>query len=439
MSSFTDLSTLAPTSRVTKTRSKAAMKPILKKASHSEKNSLDLDRGWEDAIHYGNHGWGNSGKKSSDSFAGRVSAAGGLGLYEGRSKDVSFTLSATDLNNGPASSAYGTRKYSHTRSASGTSHVSVATSGSGARGGTFIHPFQQTPRSSTPPLSYANSLASVDAGTHVRDYSPTITEGDDDVEMEGGQLRNYHTTPYAQAHPSSLRRSSLASQRTSSQTDLNTAGQLRVNTVRANTAPTTRLRGSRSDLRLDRLTTDSPVSSTAPAQAHTLVTSPTSPSVAPSLSPLRSSLEMNFRLRSRSEVDTAARQAQIREARRQFEDKEATKQAARDEKAARRRDAEAVKRERRARRSGVGEGRPEVGRRDTGGSTTAAGAGAEKEFVAWGYEDAVGGARPEGRGAEEEEEEEEGGRKVSTRRRTASVWTSFILWVRTKLLKAGRR
>lgn len=412
MSSFTDLSVLGPPNKISKSRSKTAMKPILKKASHSEKNSLDLDRGWEDAIHYGNHGWGG-GKKSLDSFAGRVSTSnapsGGLGLYDsagGRGKDVSFSLSAADLggagSGAATSSTYGTRKYSHARSASGTSHVSVATSASGQRGGTFVHPFQQTPRGSTPPLSYANSLAEVDAG-HARDYSPTINERDDDVDAADVQPRSYQTGPYAQGCPTSLRRPSLASQRTSSQPDLNSPPQLRVNTARTNTVPATRLQGSRSDLRLE---ADSPQSTTTPAQYH-LVTSPSS-STSP-LSPLRSSLEMNFRLRSRSELDTAARAAQIREARRQFEDKEAVKQAARDEKAARRRDAAAERERRRA-------ARPGNERRDTAETN---GAGEEK----W----------------EGEEEEEAGARKVSARRRTASVWTSFILWVRTKLLKAGRR
>ncbi|KAL2106247.1 hypothetical protein VUR80DRAFT_6999 [Thermomyces stellatus] len=391
------------------------MKPILKKTSHSEKNSLDLDRGWEDAIHYSNHGWGG-GKKSLDSSAGRLSTgnapsggAGGMGLYEGagtgRAKDVSFSLSATDL--GGVGSGYGVRKYSHARSASGTSHISVATSASGQRGGTFVHPFQQTPRASTPPLSYANSLAEVEAGSHGRDYSPTIAEGVDDLDVGDVQLRNYHAAPYSQGYSTSLRRPSLASQRTSSQTDVNSPPRLRINTARSNTVAATRPQGSRSDLCLD---AESPQSATAPSRSH-LVTSPSS-SVAP-LSPLRSSLEMNFRLRSRSELDTAARAAQIREARRQFEDKEAVKQAARDEKAARRRDA-AAEREARKRRE-----RPGNERRDTAGTGT-------------------GWVEVE-KGWEGEEEEEEGVRKVSARRRTASVWTSFILWVRTKLLKAGRR
>ncbi|SPO02395.1 uncharacterized protein DNG_05068 [Cephalotrichum gorgonifer] len=462
------------------------MKPILKKTSHSEKNSLDLDRGWEDAIHYGNHGWGASGgsagakaspfTRPNDSFSGRIGAgagtgAGGLGLYEPSrgGKDVSFSLSATDLNSG---TSYGSRKYSHTRSASGTSHVSVATSASGPRaGGTFVHPFQQTPRASTPPLSYANSLASLDiSNSHARDYSPTITEGDDDLDPHNLSLRNFAP------QPPSLRRPSLASQRSDSQTDLpSTSGPLRVNTGLSNT---TRLgQASRSDLRLNILSStniDSPTAASiaattnatpttttaataAPSQSLAspqFITSPTS-SVAPSslTSPIRSSLEMNFRLRSRSELDTAARQAQIREARRQFEDKEALKQAARDEKAARRRDT-AVEREAqkiaKRQKHSISGGRnstsnkscsmdmmrPSYSRRDTANTVSDLASDGEK---IGGYPpgaEVPGGEYEDGR---DYENELESPRRVrSAKRRTASAWTSFILWLRTKLLKAGR-
>lgn len=450
MSSLADLPPLGHPNRITKTRgSKAAMKPILKRVSHSEKNSLDLDRGWEDAIHYGNHGWGaasrGSSLKSPDGFPGRT----GLGLHE-RGKDVSFSLSATDQDGG---GGYG-MKYAHARSTSGTS-VATSGSGPGARSG-FIHPFQQTPRSVTPPL-YASSLAEFEPPAHPREYSPTITEGEDD-DAEGAQLRGYHTAPYAQ--PPSLRRPSLGSQRTSSQSDLkDPKAGLRVNTARANTLPP-RPPASRSDLRLDALGSDPSPTTTAPSRSFSphLTTSLTSPHISnlgasptsPATPTFRSSLEMNFRLRSRSEVDTVARQAHIREARRQFEDKEAQKQAHRDEKAARKRDA-AVEREAarlakmqrrgaRERTSGSLDVRPSFARGNTGGTSVleeqprASGLGGGMGPFGASYEDAETGARPDTAA-----EEEEFAKRVSTRRRTASVWTSFILWVRTKLLKAGRR
>ena len=455
MSSFTDLAPLGQPNRITKTRgSKAAMKPILKRVSHSEKNSLDLDRGWEDAIHYGNHGWGAGGRgsslKAADGFAGRMGGGAGVGLQE-RGKDVSFSLSAADLNGSPGGAVGYGMKYAHARSTSGTS-VATSGSGPGARSG-FIHPFQQTPRSSTPPL-YANSLASFEHPAHPRDYSPTITEGEDD-DAEGAQLRGYYTAPYAQ--PPSPRRPSLESQRTSSQSDLkDPKGGLRLNTVRANTLPPLPP-ASGSDLRLDTLPSDHSPTTTVPSRSFSphLTTSLTSPHIsnlttsptAPPTPPLRSSREMYIRRRSRAGVDTRARQAHIREARRQFEDKEAQKQAQRDEKAARKRDAamereaaRLVKMQRRGareRNSGSLDVRPSFARGDTGETSVleegrASGLGG---FGASCYEDAEVGARPDTAGMEEEEF----GKKVSTRRRTASVWTSFILWVRTKLLKAGRR
>lgn len=479
MASFSDISILG-SAKLTKSRSKPTMKPILKKTSHSEKNSLDLDRGWEEAIHYGNHGWGGSsgfGKPNSlrnyeNRFGGGgggggglggggAAGGGGLGINEAGAtmvrggKDVSFSLSATDLSG--AGTGAGSRKYSHARSTSGTS---VATSGSGhlggIRSGSFVHPFQQIPRSSTPPLSYANSLTSFETSNLVRDYSPTITE-DEDLDPQNS-LKNYYST---QAYPSSLRRPSVASQPNSSQTDLTAPPPLRINTSQSNAAtPATRLgRGmlttSKSDLRLDALSPaqDSPVSSsvTVACAVAQSVTSPVS-SVAPTLSPIRSSLEMNFRLRSRSELDTASRQEQIRRARREFEDKEAQKQALRDEKAARKRDAQVereaqkfVKKQKQlAKSSGLASGRnsvsaevrPSYSRKNTAGTNESLLDSEKLEFAARNYAATAPGAAPT---AEDTQFDAPPRRIHSARRRTASAWTSFILWVRTKLFKAGRR
>lgn len=146
------------------------VKPILKKLSQSEKSSIDLDRGWDEQEEpYRSDVWG-----------------GDAGLYDsgatrssGNAKDIQFGYSEASVGGG--------RRYHHSRSISGNSYVSVATSGSGRSsalglgigsrtGTTFVHPFQQTPRTATPPLSYANSLVSFSAD---RDCSPTITEDDD--------------------------------------------------------------------------------------------------------------------------------------------------------------------------------------------------------------------------------------------------------------------
>lgn len=146
------------------------VKPILKKLSHSEKSSLDLDRGWDEQ----DERYRSSGPLFYESGTMRT----------GSSKDISFA-------------GYGepVRYHHHARSASGHSHASITTAGSGSglgigvggvpmggprSGSTFVHPFQQTPRSATPPqpMSYADSLASVAD----RDHSPTINEDDDNYD-----------------------------------------------------------------------------------------------------------------------------------------------------------------------------------------------------------------------------------------------------------------
>src|SRR5436190_19053340 len=97
------------------------IKPVLRKLTQSEKNSLDLNR---PAIE---QGFGISSDYGTPSYS---------------ALDVSFQS---------------TRRGYHNRSASGTSQFSTNTAGSGHRNGSFVHPFQQTPRPYTPPLaaSYA--------------------------------------------------------------------------------------------------------------------------------------------------------------------------------------------------------------------------------------------------------------------------------------------
>src|SRR5438045_8650070 len=70
-----------------------------------------------------------------------------------------------------------TRRGYHNRSTSGTSQFSTNTAGSGHRNGSFVHPFQQTPRPYTPPLaaSYAGSFRGSD---YSRD-SPVFPDEDE--------------------------------------------------------------------------------------------------------------------------------------------------------------------------------------------------------------------------------------------------------------------
>ncbi|KAM0276579.1 hypothetical protein ACHAQH_006584 [Verticillium albo-atrum] len=363
--SYADLAGTAP-AKLTKSRSKAVVKPILKKmGSQSAKSSLDIDRAWEEQIHYGSHGWG-----------------GGVG----RERDVSFTTSTTELDNSGYSNSNNNAnhrsKYSHARSTSGASHASIATSsGSGPggyRNGSFVHPFQQTPRTSTPPLSYANSLASLDqpvqqSNSNPRDYSPTITE-DEDLDYDPGY--NYHhranslqphsrslsqnnlnasagftnTNTAGNTSNSSPRRPSLASQRTSSLSDV-TQNPLRINTSNRSMSNSGGSRlanvSSTSDINLLSESYDSPGAlslATSPPSSNAPVlsphsaaaTSPISLSTSASAMGLRTSLE-GFRLRSRSELGSDYHQERIRVERQKWQDKERAKQQKRDEKEYKRR------------------------------------------------------------------------------------------------------
>ncbi|AEO69985.1 24d7cf6d-100d-4944-8f16-842025984f67 [Thermothielavioides terrestris] len=321
--------------KITKSKGKV-VKPILKKLSHSEKNSLDLDRGWDE--------------QQVEQLVGD----------DWEAKDVSFGfaggLGANDsiVAAGAGSGFRPNPKFQHGRSGSQTS------AGSGPRGGAFVHPFAQTPRTSTPPLSYANSLASFDNG---RDCSPTITENEDNSDFQATATPNLHSHAHSHtfsqpqlpaASQSTLRRPSLNSQRTSSFPDIPASNppSLRIITGRSvsgTTATSSRFvpgslpTGSHSDLHVNAHslsvsavdTLDSPtgslrcggsVSASHQQQSH--------------LPPLRASLDMGQfpRLRSRSELDTATRQENIRIARRKFEERERAKEEKYDREMIRKRE-----------------------------------------------------------------------------------------------------
>jgi hypothetical protein len=334
--------------KITKARGKM-VKPILKKLSHSEKNSLDLDRGWDEqqVEQLDVDGWD-----------------GGFG-YVGQARDVSFGLGAAGsdgvsagIGGGSGIRSGSNLKFQHGRSASQTS------AGSGPRGA-FVHPFAQTPRTSTPPLSYANSLASFD---NARDCSPTITENEDDDGFDVTVTTYPHQHMLAHGHAqqppsasmsqSNIRRPSLNSQRTSSfppETPASKPPSLRINTggrsISGTTAASSRFAhgslasASHSDLLLDTHnlsvsltgTLDSPTGSLG---AGSVIASHQQQQS--QISPLRTSLEMvgaGFpRLRSRSEVDTATRVENIRAARRKFEERERVKEEKYDREMIRKRE-----------------------------------------------------------------------------------------------------
>ncbi|KAF6818722.1 hypothetical protein CSOJ01_01675 [Colletotrichum sojae] len=465
MSSYTDLAGSAP-SKLSKSRSKTVVKPILKKLAqpHSEKNSLDLDRSWEEQTSFGNYS-SSLGREREGSFGGR---------------DVSFSISATDLG-----TSNGRSKFSHARSTSGTSHISIATSGSGHghRNGSFVHPFQQTPRTSTPPLSYANSFASFEQTnpSGPRDYSPTITEDDDDL-LDQQYYHNHHhlhhhRSNYHGATSSSItnaaaasnstsypRRPSLAS-RTSSLSDIHTTGppSLRINTSRTNSnSASSRLVhvSSHSDINIiGRKSESAAPSSTAPVLSPLSTASPSTSATA--MSPIRTSLD-GFRLRSRSELDSNYHQERIREERRRWAEKESLKEAKRAQEDMRKReranikeamriekehqqlanDMQArVKREARdaarkqsfthsARNSSSDMIRPSISRKKTAPDAEKLAMG-ELGFASQNYESTDQGQAPIA-----DEDMFEGPRRSQTaKHKTQGAWTSFVLWFRTRILR----
>lgn len=467
------------------------VKPIFKKLSHSEKNSLDLDRGWDEQDDDGWRGFYDSGAIGRSARDVNFSSFG----------DSAVAGSGVGGNNGSSG-----RKF-HVRSTSGNSVVSNGSGGH--RTGTFVHPFQQTPRTSEPPLlSYPNSRASFEnnaggaASAAVvngagRDCSPTITENEDDevdprssFSQRRSFSNHFHQHRSSNVSQSSLRRPSFTSQRTSSFSDANPAGpgSLRIiNTLsgRSTQGPSSRLAHgvlgpSNSDLHLNLAILDSPTTTTA---AATPPLAPMSSSATP-MSPLRSSFEglsMGIpRLRSRSEVDTAARAEHIRQARRRFEERERAKAEKWDReqirKQERRGTKEASRLERQARKNSNGgitpvvssdeapaaEARPAACRQSMDGSGTggsvaskmrtksntstsplgdAQNAAAEKQtgFSSSNYANVPGGARPSFGPGVDGVQFKPTKRTKTAKRKTQGYWNGFILWLRTRLLRLGRR
>lgn len=505
--------------KITKTRvpKVKVVKPILKKLAHSEKNSLDLNRGWEE----------QSVEQLDNSFAQAWN--GNYGPRSNSAKDVSFVFPPTGAtygstgdvggsatagtgaivgggvggNGGSGGSSNSRAKFQHGRSAS------QASTGSGPRGA-FVHPFQQIPRTATPPLSrsYANSLASFDNGP--RDYSPTITENEDDVleSQPNTQAQTAHSGNILHHTPPSFsqvnaRRPSLASQRTASFSDINASTSIprasAGRTSAAGIASSSRLAhgiltASHSDLHLNLSQGGhSPTGSLGGGFPPSLA-SPTS-SVAP-MSPLRSSLDAaSFpRLRSRSELDSAARAESIRAARRKFEERERAKEEKYDREMIKKRErrdnkeASRIEKEAAARKtsmSGSEAARPGVSRKSTTDMTIAtacsggSGSGKSTEtsrrdvssasfwtpprssttgtrrntdempssaekigFAARKYESVPATQAPPafGTGVDDVRFEPARPRRTNTaKRKTQGYWQGFVLWFRTKLLRISGR
>ncbi|KAH6609201.1 hypothetical protein Trco_002547 [Trichoderma cornu-damae] len=452
--------------KLTKSRSRIVVKPILKRLhhvhSHSERNSLDLNRGWDDQpvattpeLEYGSFDFGS--RDLDDLSADRrrlygsnfpTAPAAGAKL----ARDVSFTLSSTDLGPGaPGLGRANTFSSSHARSTSGNS----VTASASARIGSFVHPFQQMPRTSTPPLhSYANSVTSLDNGLagQQRDLTSAIAEsgGDEDDELE---LDEQPASPASPSPSPSQPESSPGRAAASAAKKLSCSSSLRSDSPTSKPAavpsrpslsgsqrpsadgPPARVAASRSNSgpSVPRLAqgavnhqsvsaNDSAPSGAAVPLLISTQKTPSNPVCSPSpISPFRTSLDMNgFRIRSRSEMDTATRQEQVREARRKFEAKEKEK----EEKYAR----EQIRKRERA-------DAKEAQRRKTSfGHTSALSSARNSSSVREKTEsDPLNGGSAQGA------QPQAPSRSKSAKRRTNSLWTAFILWLRTRLLKLARR
>lgn len=552
---FGGLRTIRSNDRVMSSKPRGKMvKPILKRLSHSEKNSLDLDRGWdeqEEQFQYrSSPTWNSTWAPTKAAPTSGTSAGMGLGMM-GSSGYTGSTV-AIEVDEG-RNSISGLR-YHHTRTVSGTSHISVSSSGSGSgsgmgmaaptsiprsnggsgAGGTFAHPFQQTPRTATPTLSYQNSLASSSLLDGSRDYSPTIAEDEDcNYNYNSGQptdpassavprdadpassSTSVHThlnnnninnnkpvSPNARSQPilasPNPNRPSLSSQRTSSYSD-NSPRQpaLRITTITrtASTAtapvPSSRLANvaSRSELHMSSSQDlPSPVASPTASQ-HNILVSPSSPRAPAPMSPIsRSSFEaVNFRLRSKSELDTATRADHLREARRKFEARERLKEEkyAREEIKRRERaenkraqalekEAIACRKERdlarqRAETIALAEAMPlnskhsrkissntsarpslqrspssHLGRASLDPEKFASGSYDPEKFASGNYESMETSTPPAfgqqaGRGGSKGASFDAPRRAhTAAKRRTHGAWQAFILWLRTRLLKLSR-
>jgi hypothetical protein len=346
--------------------------PILRKLTQSEKNSLDLDR--------------------------PAAEQDGVGLYDyggGRpSHDAAF---------GQA----GRRGY-HIRSTSGTSQFSTATSTSGTRTGSFVHPFQQTPRPYTPPQlasSYQNSLRESDDSN-----SPEPTEDEE-------QQQNY-----------SSRRISNPSTATPS-------------LLTAATAPPART-GLQPNLRIQTNKQSSRVPLSTSHTSHQTHLSPLSPveitssieTMTPSTT-LRSSFDTNFRLRSRSEVDPRDRATLVQDARRKFTEKEKAKEekAAREEirQREKRDQKEAQKIERSHRQSSASDAtRSKRSKSDLTMQSEKQGGGNEGLFAHQPDATGEGEAFPT-----DEQQQRSYSATNNAKKKTHSAWTKLMMWIRTRFIR----
>ena len=467
------------------------VKPILKKRSPSEKkNSIDLNRPWEEQ-----HVPGMAGLVSGYESAGPSRSA----------RDVSFLLADNSASLGLGSmSGLGIStksRYGHARSFSGASHISVATTASGGvvdgRPSAFVHPFslQQTPRIQTSPML---------------DNADGNDEEHDDGEVGSLPTYHHHGHSHSQSHSrtaslsqSNSRHPTMVNQQAASFSDINAAAPpLRLNTnTSTNTTASTSTNTSttppstsagRSRRAGHRGSSISSSMSHSDLHLHMSTSAVDSPSLSTydSHTPhsLRSSLDIAFpRMRSRSEVDTTTRADQIREARRKFEERERAKaekhnremlrkRERRDHKEARYTDRQQAAQLRKNSGTGSDVLRPSLSRkttptldvasasasasaialgeyekgRDSGrysrrlqpsASASASTSAAEKlAFKSSNYDHVPGGARPSFGPTVDNVAFRHAQRNngQSAKRKTQGYWNGFVLWLRTRLFRMSK-
>ncbi|EHK40283.1 uncharacterized protein TrAtP1_006361 [Trichoderma atroviride] len=466
-------SSLSGHGKLTKSRSRIVVKPILKRlhhvhSQHSERNSLDLNRGWDDQpvattpdVEYGSFDFGSrdlddltteNRRNTYGSYAPAPAAGTKAKAKLSLSRDVSFS---GELVSPPGLGRANTFSGSHTRSTS----AGASTKPTPNRVGSFVHPFQQMPRTSTPPLhSYANSVSSVDGLPQQRDLGGAIAESDGDGDGDEHEpLASPASLCFGQTEPvspaatatkklsysSSLRSNSPNSNSNSKPADRPSLSgsqrsssdgpsSVKISTTRSNSGPSVQ----RLTQAVNPSANDASSSSAAAAAVPLLISttqqkSASNPITSTSpISPFRTSLDVNgFRLRSRSEMDTVSRQEQVREARRKFEAKEREKEEKYAREQIRKRERADAKEAQKTERAQASKRKTSFGHTSTLSSARNSSSVREKNES----EPLNGGDRAA------DEQFQAPSRSKTAKRRTNSLWTAFILWLRTRLLKLARR
>ncbi|RDW72967.1 hypothetical protein BP6252_06874 [Coleophoma cylindrospora] len=354
------------------------VKPILRKFTPSEHNSLDLDRpaAEQDGL----------GIYNADFGAGSRSA-----------RDVTFDHSS--------------RRGYHHRSTSGTSQFSTGTTGS-HRAGSFVHPFQQTPRPYTPPLGGSHQSSLRQSESFNRD-SPTLS--DNDLEQQD-QLRHHNT----------FRSTSNLSTRSAS----GNASPI-PNTLRIQTTPySPRVPNSHSQNNL---------SSALYSPDLTSPTDTTSP-----ISAMRTSMDKGFRMvRTRSDVESRPHAESIQEARRKFQEKERLKEekAAREEIRAReKRDQKEAKQIERGHRRSSASDYSRTNRSKRSKSDLSMPVSEKGEvFESRDYQSTPASNEPWLSHTQGQDKPRRSAKAVAAKKKSHSAWTKFMMWLRTRLLRMKKR